>query len=105
MKKILAILIYSCAKSSFGQIAKLLAVSDVSVMKWIKEHAKTLPEPEIPEEISDIEFDEFWHFIKKNRKNCGFSGQFAGFLAKFSDFFVAITIKKLSKSSMKNSKI
>jgi len=105
LKKILAILMHSSMKSSFGQIAKLLAVSDVSVMKWIKSYAKTLPEPEIPEKITDIEFDELWHFVKKNRKNTGYSGRFAVFLAKFSDIYVGIAIKKLSKNFTKDSNI
>lgn len=101
LKKILAILLYSCARTSFNRIAKILGVSDVAVLKWIRSIAKNLPEPEISKEIRDVEFDEMWHFLKKSPKKYGSLEQFAGFQAEFLDLSVVIGIKKLSRSSTK----
>ena len=67
-KKALSILLYSQGKGSFRFIAKLLKVSKMTVLRWIKKEAEDIPYPEIKEDVIDVEFDEVWHFVKKNLK-------------------------------------
>jgi len=74
LKKVLAVLLYSCGKTSFCRIAKLLGVSDVCVLKWIRQVANALPEHEISGSVVDVEFDELWHFVKKNQSHARLSG-------------------------------
>ena len=45
-------------KASYGLIAKLFDVSPSTVHRWLKSKAARVPEPEIPETIRKIEFDE-----------------------------------------------
>jgi hypothetical protein len=37
-------------------------------MRWIKIEAKSISEPTIDDSIVDVEFDEMWHFLKKDQK-------------------------------------
>ena len=61
--KALAVLLYSFGKASFRWLGKLLGVSGVSTYKWVRQAAETLPEPEVREEIREMELDELWHFL------------------------------------------
>lgn len=70
-KKALAVMMYSLGKGSLRGIAHILGVSHTLVLSWIKEAANSLPAPEISENITEIEFDEMWHFIKSKKTNCG----------------------------------
>lgn len=56
----------------FRAIGRLLGVSNVTVLKWVRQAALQLPEPEKPTFVDIIELDELWHFVKKRRKNAGF---------------------------------
>lgn len=56
-------------------IAKFLKCSHGTVYYWLKNLGVSLPEPEIPENTQDVEFDEptvgvsqMWHFLKKVSK-------------------------------------
>jgi IS1 family transposase/transposase-like protein len=63
--KALAILLYGAFSASFRGIARLLNVSDVAVLKWVRNFAKTLERPKIPapKEGAIIVLDEMWHFV------------------------------------------
>jgi transposase-like protein len=66
--KALALLLYAMANVSFCSIARLLGVSDVAVLKWIRAEARKLPEPEPTGQLTVMMLDEMWHFLKKRRK-------------------------------------
>jgi hypothetical protein len=53
-----------CSVSLRG-IGRLLGVSTVSVLRWIRSFAKTLERPKIPPpaEGTIIVLDEMWHFV------------------------------------------
>ena len=59
---------YSLGKASYGMIGRLLGVSTVAVYKWIRTAALTLPEPEIPGTIQEMELDEMWHFLQSKKE-------------------------------------
>ena len=72
--KALAMLLYGMGGMSFSAISRLLGVSDVAVLKWVRAEAAALPEPEVSAEVVTVEgrpkagqteVDEMWHFLKK----------------------------------------
>jgi len=70
--KVLAILLYSMGSTSYRYIAYLLGVSHVSVYKWIRSAAASIPEPDIPDDIKEIELDEMWHFLGSKKTKDGY---------------------------------
>ncbi len=72
--KALAVLLYSMGNASYGMIARLLGVSEVSVYKWIRKEATSLPEPEVPADVEVVELDEMWHFVNGKKTNTGSGG-------------------------------
>ena len=63
--KALAILMYTMGNASFGSIARLLGVSDVAVLNWVRDEARKLPEPSSTSDTVIVTLDEMWHFLKK----------------------------------------
>lgn len=70
--KALAILLYAMGNMSFCSIARILGVSDVAVLKWVRNAARQLPDPVPPAETVVVTLDEMWHFLKKRLESCGF---------------------------------
>jgi len=58
----------------FRSIGRILKVSNVAVLKWIKNasrEVKTFIEPKRTENVSVMELDEMWHFVSKKNTNSG----------------------------------
>ena len=66
--KVLVLLLYGMGNMSFRSIARILKVSDVAVLKWIRAEAAKLPEPERAADVVRLTIDEMWHFLKKTEK-------------------------------------
>ncbi|MDR3108392.1 MAG: hypothetical protein LBU65_01715 [Planctomycetaceae bacterium] len=66
--KALCVVLYSLAKASYSMLGKVFDHNRSLIYRWIREAGLTTPEPEISENIQEIEFDEMWHFIKKDDK-------------------------------------
>ena len=47
--KALAMLLYAMGNVSFCSIARILGVSDVAVLNWVRDEARKLPEPQKPQ--------------------------------------------------------
>jgi transposase-like protein len=59
----------------FRGIARILGVSNVAVLNWIRsfgEKIKELRKEVKPQEVEVMELDEMWHFVQKKRNNNGF---------------------------------
>ena len=69
--KALAVLLYGMGGMSFSAISRLLGVSDVAVLKWVRAEAAALPEPEVSAEVVTVEVDEMWHYLKKSLPSSG----------------------------------
>ena len=69
--KAMAVLLYGMGTMSFNAIGRLLGVSNVAVLKWIRTEASALPEPEVAAEVVTVEVDEMWHFLKKSLPQSG----------------------------------
>jgi len=70
-KKAFCVLFYSLGKCSFRMLAKIFDTHPSLVYKWVREAADRLPQPQISDDITEIEFDEMWHFIKSKKTNYG----------------------------------
>jgi transposase-like protein len=69
--KALAVLLYGMGNMSFGMIGRLLQVSRVTVLRWVRAEAESLPEPVVPAETVMVVVDEMWHFIGKKAASSG----------------------------------
>ena len=61
--KALATLLYAMGNMSFCGIGRLLGVSDVAVLKWLRAEAEALPEPDMPADVEIVMLDEMQHFF------------------------------------------
>jgi transposase-like protein len=73
--KALAVMLYAMGNMSFCSIARVLGVSDVAVLKWVRDEARRLPEPAVTAETVIITLDEMWHFLKKRLASSGFGAR------------------------------
>ncbi len=88
---------------SFCSIARLLGVSDVAVLKWIRKEAEALPAPEIPADVEMVMLDEMHHFLKKRKKNYGVGERMtlsSGEL--FPGFWVGVMMQPVENISKKS---
>ena len=53
--------------ASFGIIDRLLGVSDVAVLKWVRAEARSIPEPKVESDLLVVTLDEMWHYVQKNK--------------------------------------
>ena len=70
----LAVMLYGMGAMSFSAIARLLEVSDVAVLRWVRAEAAALPKPEVGASVVTVEVDKIWHFLKENVPSSGFGG-------------------------------
>lgn len=75
VKKALAVILYSLGKASFTMLGKIFGHSPSLLYRWIVEEMAKLPEPVIPGDIKEMEFDEMWHFIGSKKTKSGLSRQ------------------------------
>lgn len=69
--KALVALLYTLGKGSHRMLGKIFGVSNGTIRNWITEAADGLPEIKVSEEITEMEFDEMWHYIGKKNESCG----------------------------------
>jgi len=101
--KALALLLYAMGNMSFCSIARILGVSDVAVLNWVRDAARQLPEPAGAAETVIITLDEIWHFLKKRLASCGFGGRTTLSLGEPSPgCWVAVMTKPARSSSIKS---
>jgi len=72
-KRALAVILYAMSKATFNFLGKLFRVSPSTAMNWIKRAGIEAKDPEISEDIREIEFDEMWHFIRSKKTKNGYS--------------------------------
>jgi len=62
--------------NGFNAIGRILGVSDVAVLKWIRALGAKVDQlrREIPQpvRVQTMELDEMWHFVRQKNKNSGY---------------------------------
>ena len=72
-KKALCVLLYAMAKGSYRMLGRILRIDHTLVYRWIRAFGESLTEPEVSGEITQMEFDEMWHFIGSKKESFGSS--------------------------------
>jgi len=72
-KKALCVLLYAMAKGSFRMMGRILGIDHTLVYRWIRSFGESIPEPEVPGGIMQMEFDEMWHFVGSKKTSFGSS--------------------------------
>ena len=72
--KALALLLYAMGNVSFCSIARILGVSDVAVLNWVRDAARRLPQPTTKADVVVVTLDEMCHYVKKDCKTVGLAG-------------------------------
>ena len=73
-KKALVVMLYSLGRTSYSKLAKIFGVTNGTIHNWVTEAANGLSAPVVSDEITEIEFDEMWHYIVKKTKSVGHQG-------------------------------
>jgi transposase-like protein len=100
--KALAVLLYCMGNMSFNGIARLLGVSDVSVLNWVRKEGSALPKPDIAQDAEVVILDEMHHFLQKKSRNCGYGGHLTQLNAELWDgCWVSVTMLHSNSSLQK----
>ena len=90
----------------FRKIGRILGISYVNVLKWVKKSAKIIKEnlakklEETPaEDIEIVEVDEMWHFLGKKNERFGHGLLLLVPADGFSPSKLALVVEKRAKSS------
>ena len=97
--KALALLLYAMGNMSFCSIARILGVSDVTILNWVRAEARKIPEPSAAAEQVVVTLDEMWHFLKKRLVNSGFGERMTLSLGEPSPLCLVAVMTPLAKSS------
>src|ERR1700722_4831222 len=89
----------SMGNVSFGSIARILGVSGVAVLNWVRDEARKLPQPSTKAEVVVVTLDEMWHFVQKRLRNCGFGEPMTLLLGEPSPGFLVAVMTPHAKSS------
>ena len=87
----------------FRSIGRILGVSNVAVLNWIREFGqitKAYVQQKLPKDIHDIdviEIDEMWHFTQKKNERSGSGLPSTDSTKKSLDFQWEVVVKKPSK--------
>ena len=98
--KALCVLLYSLGKGSYNMMGKLFGRNRSLIYRWIREAGLNTEEPAIDGEITQIEFDEMWHFIQSKKRNFGSSKLLTAVAGELSPGFSVIVIAQHSADSM-----
>ena len=99
--KLLAVFLY-LSGMSFNAIAYLFKVSDVAVLKWVRQFAKDNERNIEPREIQILELDEMWHYVGSKKTNYGYGQLMIDLQENSLPSNVVIGVKGHLKSSLRN---
>ena len=66
--KSLALVLYGLCGVSMNKISKILGVSNVAVLKWVRKEAETIKEPSSKAKSGIVMIDEMWHFVNGKKQ-------------------------------------
>jgi transposase-like protein len=71
--KALCVVFYALGKGSYNRLGKIFGRNRSLIYRWIREAGLRTGEPAIDGGITQIEFDEMWHFIESKKESFGSS--------------------------------
>ena len=99
-KKAMIVILYSIGKGSYRNLAKIFGLSSGTIHNYVKAAAENLSTPEVANDITEMEFDEMWHYIGKKNRNYGLSRQLTESETEWLRGCWANVTKRLSSGSM-----
>ncbi len=98
--KALAVLLHGMGGMSFRMIGRVLGVSDVTVLKWVRAEAAALPEPVVSPSVVTVEVDEMWRFLTKSLPSSGSGAPMTWISgAPWPGCWVGVTMRPAASSS------
>ena len=73
--KALCVALYSLGKGSCNMLGKIFGRNRSLIDRWIREAGFRTAEPVIDGEITQIEFDELWHFLSQKKETLTHQGR------------------------------
>jgi len=73
-KKAMIVILCSIGKGSYRNLAKIFGLSSGTIHNYVKAAAENLSTPEVANDITEMEFDEMWHYIGKKTETMGYQG-------------------------------
>lgn len=99
--KALCVVFYSLGKASYNMLGKIFNRDRALIYRWIREAGLNAEEPTISGQITQIEFDEMWHFIQSKKPSFGSSKPLTVAAGELSPGFSAVVIAQHSDDCMK----
>jgi len=104
--KALCVLFYSLGKGSYNMLGKIFDRDRSLIYRWIREAGLNTREPTIGDgsegrekPITEIEFDEMWHFIASKKTSFGSSRPLTVVAGELSPGFSVVVIAQRSGDS------
>jgi len=97
--KALCVLIYSLGKGSYNMLGKLFGRNRSLIYRWIREAGLRTEIPEVSNDITEIEFDEMWHFIQSKKTSFGSSKPLTVVAGELLPGFSAVVIAQRLEDS------
>lgn len=69
--KSLGLVLYGLCGVSMNKIGKILGVSNVAVLKWVRKEAQQIKEPSSRTDSGVVMIDEMWHYINGKKTRYG----------------------------------
>ena len=101
-KLALILLLYGIGGCSIRFIASIFRNSPTTILYLLRNFANSIPEPSISNGIKGVQFDEMWHYLKKNLKNCRLSKQWTALQVAQLHGLRVVVILEHSKNSTKS---
>jgi transposase len=95
--KALCVLLYSLAKGSYSMLGRIFGRDRSLIYRWIREAGLRLAEPEADGQITEIEFDEMWHFVESKKTSFGSSRRLTAAHGRLSHGCSALVILQPSE--------
>lgn len=83
--KALGIVLYGMCGVSMSKIGRLLGVSDVAVLKWIRKEADLIEDTSSHAESKIVMIDEMWHFVNGKKRRFGSGEPLTAYHVDLSD--------------------
>ena len=78
-----SVVLYAHCGVTLSAIAKIMKVSTVAVLKWVRKYASTINLPQ-DNQSEIVQIDEMWHFVNGKKTRCGSGEPLMGYRVELS---------------------
>ena len=89
---------------SFRTVGKIIGVSDVTILRWVRSFAEMNYEKPAPKGEIEVELDEMWHYVVSKKTNYGYGKHIVEKVGNLSTGNVVIGIQKPLKKCVNGCK-